>query len=169
MPATKQDLPTRAHLLRSQIYAQEKKFATAHPKDREALAAEIDALVEDYAALEPEIEEEAEKRKAELLREWGALDTKRQALLRLLGHQVGAGEPVPKDQNGMARQMSDPRWPFTFAQKLPLVELEHYIGPEWNRLFGEAVKYGNSIQASIVYANKQVQKEYVPKSQRGDR
>ena len=129
----KEDIAERTQGLRSRIYHLEQKHATAYPDEREALAEEIEGLIAEYEALLPAIEEEVEKRKAELLRGWDALNRDRLDLVRLLGQMHGGIEPVPKDANGMARQMGDPRWPFTFVQKLGLAPLDHYQPDVWDQ------------------------------------
>lgn len=126
MPKKQEDVAARVQVLRPRIYHLEQKLAAAYPDEREALEAEIGELIAEYESLVPAIKEEAERRKAELLRGWEALNRDRQDLLRLLGHRVGAGEPVRRNMRMEVVQSSDPREPFLFAQTLGLAPLEHY-------------------------------------------
>jgi ElaB/YqjD/DUF883 family membrane-anchored ribosome-binding protein len=120
----KQDIVTRAHVLRSRIYHLEQKHTTAYPAEREKLGDEIAELIAEYEALLPEIEREAEKRKQELKQGFGELLRKRDDLLRLLGqvpepiYRNAVGAPQPMPQSGQAF--------FSLATRYEVAPLRHY-------------------------------------------
>ena len=124
MPKKQDDLAVRVHVLRHRIYNLEEKHArNGYPDQRAKLAEEIAEALTEYRELLPEIEAEAEKRKAELRELRAETDRKRQELLRLLGQFP---EPVPRNLAG-APLGRDPD--FGKVYEYPVAPLRHYNEP----------------------------------------
>jgi ElaB/YqjD/DUF883 family membrane-anchored ribosome-binding protein len=129
--AKKEDIATRAHVIRSRIYTLEEKYATSYPDQREKLAEEIEGLIAEYEALLPEIEAEAEKRRAELKRIYNEALRQRHELLMLLG-QI----PEPHRRNAVGTIL--PPYPdgnafFARAQEYEVAPLRHYEETIWDQ------------------------------------